>query len=180
LCFVVLEWDLLPVKKLQLWVWRFAIGAFALLLLPISLWYFWAVCVTVASWDFKYPPNTLPIPFVPALLSAALGLVLMTWGIVALWWLVFHYERLSLRQIALPWWVGLVGGTSIAAYWLIKFSASTGQNDEFVFILPLVITLVLEAMLLIRMCFNPARTPLRSSVPDSPQNRRDIPCGDYI
>jgi len=53
--------------------------------------------------------NSLPIPFVPDLVSYALGLVLMTWGMVALWWLVFKHERLSLRQIALPWWIGLIG-----------------------------------------------------------------------
>jgi len=36
----------------------------------------------------EYTPhvsNPLPIPFVPGLLSYALGLVLMTWGMVALW-----------------------------------------------------------------------------------------------
>jgi len=158
------------VKKLQLWVWRVTIGAFALLLFFISLWYGWAVCMAVAGWDYKYPPNTLPIPFVPAFLSAALGLALMTWGMVALWWLVFHHERSSLRQITFPWWIGLAGGTSIAVYWLIKSSASTGKNDEFVLIPPLVIVLVLEAMLLIRMCFNPAPTALRSSPSETSQN----------
>lgn len=161
------------VKRLQLWVWRVAVGAFALPLLFISLWYFWAVGIAVASWDNKYPPNTLPIPFVPPFLSAALGLILMTWGMVALWWLVFHHERLSLRQISFPWWVRLVGGTSIAVYWLIQFSASAGKNDEFVLIPPLVIALVLEAMLLIRMCFNPASTALGSSILDSPQSGYD-------
>jgi hypothetical protein len=72
--------------------------------------------------------NALPIPFVPELLSAALGLVFMTWGMAALWWLVFKHERLSVRQIALPWWIGLIGGTSIAVYWLARLSASNGER----------------------------------------------------
>ena len=51
----------------------------------------------------------------PELLATALGVILMTWGMVALWWLVFQHERLSIRCIALPWWIGLIGGTSIAS-----------------------------------------------------------------
>lgn len=130
---------------------------FVLLLLPLSLWFFVSVFATVVNADYKYPPNALPIPFIPELLATALGVIFMTWGMVALWWLVFQHERLSVRCIPLPWWIGLIGGTSIAAYWLVKFNASDGQNDEFVFIPPSVFVIVLEALLLIRMSFNPTR-----------------------
>jgi hypothetical protein len=89
-------------------VWRIVIGAFVLVLTPLSLWY--AICA-VTMWEYTpHTSNPLPIPFVPDLVSYALGLVLMTWGMAALWWLVFKHERLSLRQIALPWWIGLIGG----------------------------------------------------------------------
>jgi hypothetical protein len=158
------------VKKVHLWVWRSVIASFVLLLLPISLWYFIAACAIVFGGDYKYS-NALPIPFVPEVLSAALGLVLMTWGMVALWWLVFQHERLSIRQIALPWRVGLFGGTSIAVYWLIKWSASNGENDQFVFIPSLVFGIVLEVMLLARMCFNSARTPLEPRASDLTENQ---------
>jgi apolipoprotein N-acyltransferase len=123
----------------------------------------------------EYTPhvsNPLPIPFVPDLVSYALGLVLMTWGMVALWWLVFKHERLSLRQIALPGWIGLIGGTSMAVYWLIKLSTSNGENDEFVFVPPLILVIVVEVILLIRMSFNSARNPLRSTNSGSPENWR--------
>jgi len=155
-------------EKVLLWVWRVVIGAFVLVLIPLSLWY---LIGAISTLDYKdYVSNSLPIPFVPELVSAPLGLVFMTWGMVALWWLVFNHERLSLRQIALPWWIGLIGGTSIAVYWLIKLSASNGENDEFVFVPPLISVIVLEAILLIRMCLNSARTPLRPSTSDSPKN----------
>jgi len=42
----------------------------------------------VSSWDPKYPPNSLPLAFLPDSVGAVLGLLLMTWGLVALWWLV--------------------------------------------------------------------------------------------
>ena len=148
-------------KKVLLWVWRLVIGAaFVLVLIPLSLWYLIGAILTL---DFRdNVSNSLPIPFVPQIVSAPLGLILMTWGLVALWWLVFKHERLSLQQIALPWWIGLIGGTSIAVYWLIKFSASNGENDEFVLVPPLIFVIALEVILLIRMCFNSARTPLQS------------------
>jgi len=127
----------------------------------VSLLYFISAITTL---DFKAPvSNALPIPFFPELVSAALGLTLMTWGVAALWWLVFNCERLSLHQIALPWWIGLVGGTAIAIYWLAKQSASNGQNDEFVFVPPLIFVISFEAILLVRMTSNPARGPLQSS-----------------
>ena len=129
-------------KKVLLWVWRVVIGASVLVLIPLSLWY---LIGAISTLDYKdYVSNSLPIPFVPELVSAPLGLVLMTWGMVALWWLVFNHERLSLRKIALPWWIGLIGGTSIAVYWLIKLSASNGENDEFVFVPPLISVIVIE------------------------------------
>lgn len=155
-------------KKVLLWVWRVVIGAFVLFLIPLSLWY---LIGAISTLDYRdHVSNSLPLPFVPELVSAPLGLVLMTWGMVALWWLVFNHERLSLRQIALSWWIGLIGGTSIAVYWLIKLSASNGENDEFVFAPPLVSVIVLEAILLIRMCFNSDRTPLRPSTSDLLEN----------
>jgi hypothetical protein len=131
-------------------------------------WY--AICAVTMLEYTPHVSNPLPIPFVPDLVSYALGLVLMTWGMVALWWLVFKHERLSLRQIALPWWIGLIGGTSIAVYWLIKLTASNGENDEFVFVPPLIFVIVVEVILLIRMSFNSARTPLRSTNSGSPEN----------
>ena len=155
-------------KKVQLWVWRVVIGAFVLVLTPLSLWY--AFCAVTMLEYTPHVSNPLPIPFVPDLLSYALGLVLMTWRMVALWWLVFKHERLSLRQIALPWWIGLIGGTSIAVYWLINLSASNGENDEFVFVPPLIFVIVVEVILLIRMSFNSAPTPLRSTNSRSPEN----------
>jgi|SRR6267143_346725 len=161
-------------KKVQLWVWRVVIGAFVLVLTPLSLWY--AICVVTMLEYTPHVSNPLPIPFVPDLLSYALGLVLMTWGMVALWWLVFKHERLSLRQKAPPWWIGLIGGTSIAVYWLIKLSASNGEcvssscNDEFIFVPPLIFVIVVEVILLIRMSFNSAQTPLRSTNSGSPEN----------
>jgi hypothetical protein len=85
-------------KKVLLWVWRVVIGASVLVLIPLSLWYLIGAISTLGYKD--YVSNSLPIPFVPELVSAPLGLVLMTWGMVALWWLVFNHERLSLRQIA--------------------------------------------------------------------------------
>ena len=141
-------------------------GSFVLLLLPLSLWFLVSVFATVVNADYKYPPNALPIPFVPELLATALGFILMTWGMVALWWLVVQHERLSIRQIALPLRIGLIGGTSIAVYWLVKFSASNGQNDEFVFIPPLIFVIVLELLLLIRMFFNPSRRSEKSPTTD--------------
>src|SRR5438477_412595 len=60
---------------------------------------------------------------------------------------------------------------------LIKLTASKGRNDEFVRIPPSVIVLALEAMLLIRICCNPTRPPLRSSASESPkgcQERSEI------
>ena len=155
-------------KKVLLWVWRVVIGAFVLVLIPLSLWYL--ICA-IETLDYRdHVSNSLPIPFVPELVSGPLGLVLMTWGMVALWWLVLNHERLSLLQIALPWWIGLIGGTSIAVYWLIKLSASNGENDEFVFVPPLISVIVLEVILVIRMCFNSARIPLRPSTSDSLKN----------
>ena len=91
-------------KKVLLWVWRVVIGGFVLVLIPLSLWY--AICVVAMLEYTPHVSNPLPIPFVPDLLSYVLGLVLMTWGMVALWWLVFNHERLSLRQISLHWWIG--------------------------------------------------------------------------
>ena len=159
----------MAMKKVLLWVWRVVIGGFVLVLIPLSLWY--AICVVAMLEYTPHVSNPLPIPFVPDLLSYVLGLVLMTWGMVALWWLVFNHERLSLRQISLHWWIGLIGGTSIAAYWLAKCSASNGQNDEYVEIPPLIFVIVLVLILLIRMCFNLAqRAPLRSSASDSLEN----------
>jgi len=78
----------------------------------------------------------------------------MTWGIVALWWLVFRHERLSIRRIAAIWLVGLTGGTAIAVYWLCKFSVSGGQNDEYVVIPALMFVMVFEVLLLIRISLN--------------------------
>ena len=87
-------------KKVLLWVWRVVIGAFVLVLIPLSLWY---LISAISTLDYRdHVSNSLPIPFVPELVSAPLGLVLMTWVMVTLWWLVFNHERLSLRQIALP------------------------------------------------------------------------------
>lgn len=152
-------------KKVQLWIWRVVIGSFVLLLIPLSLWY--AICA-ITVLDYRgHVSNALPVPFVPELLSAALGLVFMTWGMSALWWLVFNHERLSLRQIAFPWWIGLIGGTSIAVYWLARLSASNGENDEFVFVPPLIFVIGFEVMLLVRMSFNSTRTPLPPSASDS-------------
>jgi hypothetical protein len=94
----VVAWRLLAMKKVLLWVWRVVIGASVLVLIPLSLWYLIGAISTLGYKD--YVSNSLPIPFVPELVSAPLGLVLMTWGMVALWWLVFNHERLSLRQIA--------------------------------------------------------------------------------
>jgi hypothetical protein len=73
---------------------------------------------------------------------------------VALWWLVFQHERRSIREIAIPWWGGLVAGTTITVYWLRTFSASDGQNDEYVFIPALVFLLAFEFLLLVRMSLN--------------------------
>lgn len=70
----------------------------------------------MGNWDPKYPPNALPLPFLPDSVGAALGLLLMTWGMVALWWLVVQNERVSIREIAIPWWVGLIAGTLITVY----------------------------------------------------------------
>jgi hypothetical protein len=155
-------------NKVLLWVWRVVIGTFVLALIPLSLWYLIGAISTVDYRD--HVSNSLPLPFVPELVSAPVGLVLMTWGMVALWWLVLNHERLSLRQIGLPWWIGLIGGTSIAVYWLIRLSASNGENDEFVFVPPLIFVIALEVILLVRMCFNSARTPLRPSTSDVLEN----------
>ena len=141
-------------KKLQLWIWRFLIGICALVLCPLSLWYIFVLFVVVGSWDPKYPPNSLPLPFLPDSVGAVLGLLLMTWGIVALWWLIVQNERVSIREIALPWWVGLIAGTVITVYWLYRASISDGQNDEYVFISALVFLLVFEVLLLIRVSLN--------------------------
>jgi len=152
-------------KKPQLWIWRFLIGICALLLFPLSVWYMWGFLGVVSSrWDPKYPPNALPLPFLPDLLGAVVGLLLMTWGMVALWWLVFQHERRSIREIAATWWVGLTGGTSMAIYWLCRLNASDRQNDEYVGVPPLVFLLALEVLLLVRMslnrpqCADPAKT----------------------
>jgi hypothetical protein len=81
-------------KKVLLWVWRVVIGASVLVLIPLSLWY---LIGAISTLDYKdYVSNSLPIPFVPEIVSAPLGLVFMTWGMVALWWLVFNHERLSI------------------------------------------------------------------------------------
>jgi len=141
-------------KKPQLWIWRFLIGICALLLLPLSVWYMWGFLLVVGTWDPKYPPNALPLPFLPDSIGAIVGLLLMTWGIVALWWLVFRHERLSIRRIAAIWLVGLTGGTAIAVYWLCKFSVSGGQNDEYVVIPALMFVMVFEVLLLIRISLN--------------------------
>jgi len=95
-------------EKSSPWVWRVVIGGFVLVLIPLSLWH--AICAITMLECTPHVSNALPIPFVPDIVSYALGLVLMTWGMTALWWLVFKHERLSLRQIALPWWIGLIGG----------------------------------------------------------------------
>ena len=145
-------------KKPQLWIWRFLIGICALLLFPLSVWYMWGFLIVVSSrWDPRYPPNALPLPFLPDLVGAVVGLLLMTWGMVALWWLVFHHERRSIREITATWWVGLTGGTAIAVYWLCKSSASNGQNDEYVIVPPLVFLLSFEVLLLVRMSLNRPR-----------------------
>ena len=155
-------------KKVQLWAWRVVIGGFVVLLIPLSLWY---AIGAISVLDYKaHVSNALPIPFVPELLSAALGLVFVTWGMAALWWLVFKHERLSLRQIALPWWIGLIGGTSIAVYWLARLSASNGENDEFVFVPPLIFVIGFEVILLVCMSFNSARATLRSSTSASSED----------
>src|ERR1700740_114242 len=99
---------ILPMKRVQLWVWRIVIAAFVLVLTPLSLWY--AICAVIMLEYTPHVSNPLPISFVPDPVSYALGLVLMTWGMVALWWLVFKHERLSLRPIALPWRIGLTRG----------------------------------------------------------------------
>jgi len=153
-------------KKPQLWIWRFLIGICALLLFPLSVWYMWGFLVLVSSrWDPKYPPNALPLPFLPDLIGAVVGLLLMTWGMFALWWLFFHHERLSIRGIATTWWVGLTGGSSMAVYWLCKFSVSDGQNDEYVVIPALVFVLVFEVLLLIRISLNdPGQNPSGNGV----------------
>jgi hypothetical protein len=78
----------------------------------------------------------------------------MTWGMVALWWLVFQHERLSVREIGLPWWGGLIAGTLMTVYWLRRCGASDGRNDEYVLIPPLVFLLAFEVSLLIRMSLN--------------------------
>lgn len=105
----------------------------------------------MGNWDPKYPPNALPLPFLPDSVGAALGLLLMTWGMVALWWLVVQNERVSIREIAIPWWVGLIAGTLITVYWLYRFGVSDGQNNEYVVLPALVFVLVLEVLLLIRI-----------------------------
>lgn len=79
---------------------------------------------------------------------------MMTWGMVALWWLVVQHERVSIRKLKLPWWVGLIAGTLITVYWLRRFSLSDGQNDEYVFIPALAFVLVLVVLLLIRISLN--------------------------
>ena len=110
-------------NKILMWVWRVVMVGFVLALIPLSVWYL--ICA-ISTLDYKgHVSNALPIPFVPELLAAALGLVFMTWGMVALWWLVFNHERVSFREIGHPWRIGLIGGTSIAVYWLIKLSASS-------------------------------------------------------
>jgi|ERR1051325_915751 hypothetical protein len=91
-------------QRTQLWIWRVVIGSGAMALLAISYGTYFAFFVLVSDWDPKYPPNSLPLPFLPDSVGAVVGLLLMTWGMVALWWLVFWYERLSVREIALPWW----------------------------------------------------------------------------
>jgi hypothetical protein len=63
-------------KKVQLRIWRVVIVGFALVLIPLSLWY---AIGAISVFDYKaHVSNALPIPFVPELLSAVLGLVLMT------------------------------------------------------------------------------------------------------
>ena len=141
-------------KRLQLWIWRFVIGICAFVLCPLSLWYIFCLFGVVSSWDPKYPPNSLPLPFLPDSVGAVLGLLLMTWGMVALWWLVVRHERVSIREITFPWWVGLIAGTLITVYWLRRFSVSDGQNDEYIFIPALVFGLVFEVLLLIRTTLN--------------------------
>ena len=136
------------------------VGIGAMALFAISVWYLLDFFGIVSSWDPKYPPNSLPLPFLPDSVGAVLGLLLMTWGLVALWWLVVRHERVSIREIAVPWWVGLSAGTLITLYWLYRFSVSDGHDDEYVFIPPLVFLLVLEVLLLIRMSLNdPGRNP---------------------
>src|SRR5215831_55438 len=137
-------------QRTQLWLWRVVIGSGALALLAISAWYLFVFFVLVSDWDPKYPPNSLPLPFLPDSVGAVVGLLLMTWGMVALWWLVFRHERLSVREIALPWWGGLITGTLMAVYWLRWCGASDGRNDEHVAIPPLVFLLAFEVSLLIR------------------------------
>ena len=73
---------------------------------------------------------------------------------VALWWLVFQHERVSIRKIAVPWWAGFIAGTLITVYWLCKFSVSDGQDDEYVFMPALVFVVVFEILLLIMISFN--------------------------
>lgn len=141
-------------ERTQLWIWRFVVGIGAMALVAISVWYLWVFFVIVSSWDPKYPPNSLPLPFLPESVAAVLGLLLMTWGLVALWWLVIRHERVSIREIAVPWWVGLIAGTLITAYWLYRFIVSDGQDDEYVFIPPLVFLLAFEVSLLIRTSLN--------------------------
>src|SRR5215469_5837765 len=110
----------MAMRKILKWFWRVVIVGSVLALIPLSVWY---LIVAVSTLDYKpHISNALPIPYVPELRSAALGLVFMTWGMVALWWLVFNHERVPLRRIAVPWWIGLIGGTSIAVYWLVTLS----------------------------------------------------------
>jgi apolipoprotein N-acyltransferase len=120
----------------------------------ISVWYLWGFFGIVSSWDPKFPPTSLPLPFLPPAVDAVVGLLLMTWGMVALWWLVFQHERSSVREIALPWWGGLIAGTLMTVYWLRRCGGSDGQNDEYVVIPPLVFLLAFEVSLLIRMSLN--------------------------
>ena len=155
-------------RKIHFWVWRIVIGIFALLLLPLSLlWLIFAIVFALEDWKQAAP---FPFPFVPLILSAWLQLFLMTSGMVSLWWLVFQCERLPLQQIASRWWIGLIGGTSIAVYWLVKFTASHGENDEYAFVGPIVFVLAFEVLLLIRMCFNPALTPPQLVPMDPPKH----------
>jgi hypothetical protein len=125
--------------------------------------------IVFASEDWKQAAP-FPFPFVPLILSAWLQLFLMTSGMVTLWWLVFQCERLPLQQIARRWWIGLIGGTSIAVYWLVKLAATNGENDEYSFVDPIVFVLAFEGLLLIRMYFNPALTPLQLIPMDPPKH----------
>ena len=130
-------------------MWRVPIWGLALLvLLPASLWYMvGAVAVLPDDMGASLAP---PIPLIPAAVSGTIAILVGAWGLVALWWLVIKHESLSFGRVGWIWSGGLIAGTALAVFALVRTVWLPG-SDDIVFVPVLTGLLVLEVLLILRI-----------------------------